>query len=85
VERRSDAHKILQSLTGYSSSTYISPYQWALIYTGLNERDKAIDELEKAYAERFLSASFLRFDPRLNTLRAEPRFPDFIRRLCLSF
>jgi adenylate cyclase len=77
--------KILQSLTGHSSSTYISPYQLALIYTGLNERDKAIDELDKAYAERSLSAPFLRFDPRLNTLRAEPRFQDFARRLGLSF
>jgi len=85
VGRRSDAQKILQSLTRHSSNTYISPYQSALIYAGLNERDKAIDELEKAYAERSLSAPFLRFDPRLNTLRAEPRFQDFVRRLGLSF
>jgi len=85
VGRRSDAQNILQSFTRRSSSTYISPYQSALIYAGLNEKDKAIDELEKAFAERSLSAPFLRFDPRLNTLRAEPRFQDFARRLGLSF
>jgi DNA-binding winged helix-turn-helix (wHTH) protein/tetratricopeptide (TPR) repeat protein len=85
VGRRSDAQKILRSLAEHSSSTYISPYQLAIVYSGLNERDKAIDELERAYAERSLSAPFLRFDPRLNTLRAEPRFQDFARLLGLSF
>ncbi len=85
VGRRSDAQKILHSLTKHSSSTYISPYQLAIIYAGLNQRDKAIDELERAYAERSLSAPLLRFDPRLNTLRAQPRFQDFARRLGLSF
>jgi len=81
VERH-DAQRILLSLAEHSSRTYISPYQSALIYTGLNERDKAIDELEKAYAERSLLAPFLPFDPRLS---AEPRFHDFARRLGLSF
>jgi tetratricopeptide (TPR) repeat protein len=83
--RRSDAHKILHSLVEHSSSTYTSPYQLAIVYAGLNERDKAIDELERAHADRSLSAPFLRFDPRLDTLRAEPRFQDFARRLGLSF
>jgi hypothetical protein len=50
-----------------------------------NDKDKAIDELEKAYAERSLSAPVLRFDPHLDNLRAEPRFRDFVRRVGLSF
>jgi DNA-binding winged helix-turn-helix (wHTH) protein/tetratricopeptide (TPR) repeat protein len=83
--RRNDAQKILQSIAEHSSSAYISPYQMAIVYVGLNEKDKAMDELEKAYAERSLSAPFLRFDPRLNNLRAEPRFQDFARRLGLRF
>lgn len=83
--RRSEAQKILQSLDARRSSTYISPYQLAIVYAGLNEKDRAIDELEKAYTDRSLSAAFLRFDPRLNGLRAEPRFQDFARRLGLTF
>jgi DNA-binding winged helix-turn-helix (wHTH) protein/TolB-like protein len=83
--RRSDAQKILQSLAEHRSRTYISPYQLAIVYAGLNDNDRAIDELERAYADRSLSAPFLRFDPRLNSLRAEPRFQDFARRLGLSF
>ncbi len=82
--RRSDAQKILQSIAGQSSRAYISPYQVAIVHAGLGEKEKAIDDLEKAYAERSLSASFLRFDPRLNDLRAEPRFQDFARRIGLT-
>jgi len=82
--RRTDAQKMLQSIAEQSSRTYISPYQSAIVHAGLGEKDRAIDELEKAYAERSLSAPFLRFDPRLDNLRAEPRFQDFARRIGLA-
>ena len=85
VGRRSDAGKMLQSIAEQSSRSYISPYQLAIVHAGLDEKDQAIDELEKAYADRSLSAPVLRFDPRLNNLRAEPRFQDFVRRVGLSF
>ena len=85
VGRRSDARKMLQSIAEQSSRSYISPYQLAIVHAGLDEKDQAIDELEKAYADRSLSAPVFRFDPRLNNLRAEPRFQDFVRRVGLSF
>jgi tetratricopeptide (TPR) repeat protein len=85
VGRPSDAQKILKSIAEQSSRTYISPYQSAIVHAGLNEKDRAIGELEKAYGERSLSAPFLRFDPRLNNLRTEPRFRDVARRIGLSF
>jgi len=85
VGRRSDARKMLQAIAEQSSRGYVSPYQLAIVHAGLDEKNKAIDELEKAYAERSLSAAVLRFDPRLSNLRAEPRFQDFARRVGLSF
>lgn len=85
VGRNSDAQKMLLSLAEQSSRTYISPYQLGLVHAGLGEKEKAVDDLERAYAERSLPAPFLRFDPRLNNLRAEPRFQDFARRIGLSF
>ncbi len=83
--RRNDARNRLQFVVGQSSKTYVSPYQLAIVHAGLDDKDKAIDELEKAFAERSLSPAALRFDPRLNSLRAEPRFQDFLRRVGLSF
>jgi DNA-binding winged helix-turn-helix (wHTH) protein/TolB-like protein len=83
--RRNDARNMLQSIAEQSSRTYVSPFQLAVVHAGLDEKVKAIDELEKAFAERSLSPAVLRCDPRLNNLRAEPRFQDFLRRVGLSF
>jgi DNA-binding winged helix-turn-helix (wHTH) protein/TolB-like protein len=85
VGRRSDAQKTLLSIVEQSSRTYISPYQLAIVHAGLGEKERAVDDLARAYAERSLPAPFLRFDPRLNNLRAELRFQDFARRIGLSF
>jgi DNA-binding winged helix-turn-helix (wHTH) protein/tetratricopeptide (TPR) repeat protein len=85
VGRRSEAQKMLRSIAEQSSRTYISPYQLAIVHAGLGKKEKAVDDLERAYAERSLPAPFLRLDPRLNNLRAEPRFQDFARRIGLSF
>jgi hypothetical protein len=76
---------MLLSIAGQSSRTYISPYQLAIVHAGLGEKEKAVDDLERAYAERSLPAPSLRFDPRLDNLRAEPRFQDFARRIGLYF
>jgi DNA-binding winged helix-turn-helix (wHTH) protein/tetratricopeptide (TPR) repeat protein len=82
--RKGEARKVLQKLNERSRQRYISPYARALIYVGLEEKDEALKYLEKAYEERSLSALNLRFDPRLNSLRTERRFKDFVRRLGLS-
>lgn len=83
--RRDDARNMLPSIAEQAPRTYVSLYQLAIVYAGLDEKDKAIDELKKAFAERSLSPPVLRFDPRLNNLRAEPRFQEFARRVGLSF
>jgi hypothetical protein len=59
---------------GQSARCYVSPYQSAIVYASLGDKDKAIDEIEKAFADRSLSPPVLCCDPRLNNLRAEPRF-----------
>jgi hypothetical protein len=60
-------------------------YQLAIVHAGLGKKEKAVDDLERAYAKRSLPAPFLRFDPRLNNLRAEPSFQDFARLIGLFF
>ncbi|HYL09464.1 MAG TPA: winged helix-turn-helix domain-containing protein [Candidatus Acidoferrales bacterium] len=80
-----DARRMLRLLERQSKHAYVSPYHSALIYAGLGEKDKAIDALQKAYDERSLYAPYLRFDPRLNDLRGEPRFQDFLRSTGLPF
>jgi DNA-binding winged helix-turn-helix (wHTH) protein/TolB-like protein/Tfp pilus assembly protein PilF len=79
----SDAENILRRLDELSKQRYISPFQKALIYAGLGRNDQALSMLERAYNERALSPVALRWDPRLNGLRGEPRFRDFVRRVGL--
>jgi hypothetical protein len=56
-------------------------YYFALIYTGLGERDRAFERLERAYQERSTVLAYLRLDPRLAPLRSDPRYADLVRRL----
>ncbi len=77
--KRTDALTMLQKLDQASQHRYVSPYSKALIYAGLGQKNEAIGQLQKAYEERSLAPPALRCDPRLDSLRQEPRFQDFVR------
>jgi TolB-like protein/DNA-binding winged helix-turn-helix (wHTH) protein/Flp pilus assembly protein TadD len=83
--RAGDAHKVLRRLAEQSRRSYVSPYETALVLAGLGHNDQALECLKKAYAERSLSAPFLRFDPRLAKVREDPGFKEFVRGIGLSF
>jgi adenylate cyclase len=70
---------MLQELDQAAQHEYVSPYSKALIFAGLGQKNEAIDELQKAYSERSLSPPAICCDPRLDSLRQEPRFQDFVR------
>jgi hypothetical protein len=64
-----------------SKWTYLSPYDIAVVYAGLGERDQALAWLERAYQERCGFITVLKVDPRLDSLRSDPRFQDLVRRM----
>jgi hypothetical protein len=55
----------------------------AIIYVGLGKPDQAFGWLEKAYEERASYLIFLKMDPRLDSVRSDPRFPDLLQRMKL--
>jgi TolB-like protein/DNA-binding winged helix-turn-helix (wHTH) protein/Tfp pilus assembly protein PilF len=71
---KDEAEKLLADLISESKKQYVSPYYFALVYVGLGQRDKAIDLLEKAYADRSNGLVFLKAEPALDDLRSDPRF-----------
>ncbi len=79
--KRDEAQKTLQKIDEVGKRLYLSPYQKAVVYAGLGQIEQALSELDKAYNQRSLSPVYLRFDPRLNDLRADRRFQDFMRRV----
>jgi len=78
---RPAAEKILGGLLAESKSKYISPYDIAVIHTGLDDKERALEWLNTAYEERAGFLIFVNSDPRFKPLRSEPRFQDLLRRM----
>jgi len=75
------AREVLGKLLARSKSEYVSPYEIAVIYAGLGDKDRAFEWLEKAYEERASLLVYFRMDPRIWSLRPDPRFQDLLRRM----
>ena len=79
--RRPAAEKILGDLLAESKGKYVSPYDIAVIYTGLDDKERALEWLNHAYEERAGFLIFVNSDPRFKPLRSEQRFQDLLRRM----
>ena len=76
-----EAHGLLDELLKLSNQRYVPPYTLAVVYNGLGESGKALDYLEKAFAEKNLLMVFLKVEPKWDNLRSEPRFRDLMNRM----
>lgn len=81
--QRKQAEQILQQLNEQARQRYVSPYYLAVVYAGMGERDRALENLEKAAAERFNWVVFIKVEPKLNGLATDPRFQALLRRMGL--
>src|SRR5438874_793553 len=73
--QRDEAQKILARLTEEAKSRYVSGYSMALMFIGLGDKERAIDELERAYREGAANDIItIRVDQMLDPLRGDPRF-----------
>jgi len=82
--KRDEAQKILDELKELSKQHYVSPFDFALIYVGLGDKDRAFEWLNKTYEENPYRIGFLKVNPRFDSLRSDPRFADLLRRMKLA-
>ena len=82
--RKAEAQKILDDLKKLAKRRPVSPYEFALIYLGLGDKDQAFVWLERTCEERPDVLWDINVGPRFDSLRSDPRFTDLLRRLKLA-
>jgi tetratricopeptide (TPR) repeat protein len=76
------ARNILHELKTLSLREYVSPFDFAVIYAGLGDRDSAFQWLEEAYQQRVFRIIELTL-PMFDDLRPDARWRDLVRRIGL--
>jgi eukaryotic-like serine/threonine-protein kinase len=79
-----EARKVLVELNELSKDNWVPPYNFAVIYSALGDKDQAMASLEKAFEERSWYVTNLAVDPKVDNLRSDPRFQDLLRRMNLQ-
>ena len=82
--QKAEALKTLGQLKEISQRRYVPAYSIALVYAGLNEKEQALNWLDKGYQARAVDMTYLNYDPLLDNLRSDPRFVDLLRRVGLT-
>src|SRR5262249_964603 len=77
--KMAEARKILRELKRITEKRYVSPYFFAVLLTGLGDKDQAFEWLQKACDERSNQIIRAKVDPMLDSLRTDPRFPKLLR------
>ncbi|HVN75440.1 MAG TPA: protein kinase, partial [Thermoanaerobaculaceae bacterium] len=79
---RADAERALENLLALARRRHVNPFELALVYLGLGQNEAAFEWLERAYEARSDLMVYLRVDPRLDSVRSDPRFRELVRRMC---
>ena len=81
VGREADARTLLSEVEEISRERYTCAYEIAVIHLSLGDEDAAFEWLEKALQDRAACIPILNVDPRLDTLRDDPRFQELLDRV----
>jgi DNA-binding winged helix-turn-helix (wHTH) protein/TolB-like protein/Flp pilus assembly protein TadD len=82
--KTADARAIVHELEERAKVRYVAPYTLAQLYTALGETEKALDLLEISLKNRDSLMTFLKVDPKWDSLRSEPRFGELLRKMHLE-
>ncbi len=76
---RKGAMRALSRLEELSRRRYVSRYWPALVHIGMRALERGLNELERAFEERFDWCLFVGVDPMFDPLRGDPRFEALLR------
>jgi serine/threonine-protein kinase len=78
---RQGAENVLREMLEIHKARGMPATHLALAYNGLGDTEKALEWLEKGYAEHDPKMAFLKVDSKWNNLRSSPRFIDLMKRM----
>jgi TolB-like protein/DNA-binding winged helix-turn-helix (wHTH) protein len=73
----------LNQLQIKSKSQFVSPFDQAILYAQLGDREKTVALLEQSFRKRSPELVFLQCDPEFDFLHADPRFRSLAQRIGL--
>lgn len=79
--RERESREIVQRLEKRSKQAFVPAYNLAVIHLALNDKDGALNYLQKAYQERDWAMFVLKIEPRLDPLRSDARFQALVEKL----
>jgi tetratricopeptide (TPR) repeat protein len=80
ANRIAEARTVLREILEIAAKRHVKPYWLAMAHAALNERDVAFGWFEKAFAEYDPWIIWFGTDPKLKSLRDDPRFIELFRR-----
>jgi serine/threonine-protein kinase len=80
---REEATKILAQMTELARQRYVPAYGFAVAHAALGDTDQAFQWLDRSLQDGGWEITFVKVDPALDGLRADPRFDDLVRRVGL--
>lgn len=81
--KRAEALKMLHQLQRLSALRYVSPYDLAVVYAGLGDKDLAFAALDAAASGHAREIVLMNHWPEITSLRADPRYARLKRRIGL--
>jgi DNA-binding winged helix-turn-helix (wHTH) protein/Tfp pilus assembly protein PilF len=78
--QKDEARALLTELQSSRKPNSLHPYHVALIYAALGQTEQAFEWLAKPYANWTERLRMLRFDPRMDRLKADSRFAAIVQR-----
>jgi serine/threonine protein kinase/tetratricopeptide (TPR) repeat protein len=79
--RTTEAKAVIKELEEKFADQVADGQDLAVVYTGLDDKEKAFDWLEKAFRYRSFHLAGMKIEPLLDPLHADPRWRDLARRV----
>jgi len=84
MDKRDEAHQILNDFLERSKQTYVPPYCLAILYFALGEKDQGFIWLERGYEKRDKRLAFLQLDPVFENISSDPRYIALLKKMGLK-